>query len=86
MFPHQTSARAIGERYLASRPAVSRLISAVLMRLDEQSESDKNKSDRGVIMAAIKSDYRSSRLVEVDGWILSETEVAFCVIAAAADS
>jgi len=58
------------------------LISTVLDRLEQKSAGFHCEADTELIMTLLQSDYESSRVVEVDGWVLSETEVAFCVLAA----
>ncbi len=36
----------------------------------------------GGISAAIRSDFAAGRVVSVDGWIISQTEACFCMLAA----
>lgn len=72
----------IGRCYLASASDASDLISAVFDRLEQKSAGFHGDADTELVITVLQSDYESSRVVEVDGWVLSETEVAFCVLAA----
>lgn len=82
LLPHTESACVIGRCYLASAPDASHVISTVLARLEQKSAGFHGDADTELIMTVLQSDYEYSRVVEVDGWILSETEVAFCALAA----
>lgn len=80
--PHVESARAIGRLYLASASDPVQLLSAVFERLDERSTRPGEPIPKRAVLASIESDYASSRVQDVDGWALSETEIAFCVLLA----
>lgn len=86
LFRHRDSARAVGERYLASNPEGRRMVVAAIQRLEEQARRHPGHTDHALMLSALESDYRLSRIVEIDGWVLSETEVGFCVLACMSDA
>jgi hypothetical protein len=82
LFRHQGSARVIGQIYLAAEPDGAGMVAAAIRRLEQHALDDRKRTDEELILFAIESDYRASRVVEVEGWTLSEIEVAFCALAA----
>jgi len=72
LFSDLGSAKRIGARYLKSYPHEAnrdRLLSSVA-------------EHRSALMLAIRSDYRSGRTLEIEGWQLSLTEARICALAA----
>ena len=86
LFRHKQSARAIGLRYLSAEPDGARMVATTIERLEQHAFRDSKRTDAELILFAIESDYRAARVLEVDGWTLSETEVAFCALAAVGEA
>jgi hypothetical protein len=84
MFGHQSSAFAIGSRFLAvaGRDASHRLVDEVVARLSVLRSV--GKLDASVAAAAIHADFCAERVLCVGGWVLSETEIALCATMAMA--
>lgn len=87
-FEHPHSAAAVGRAYLASHPDdadAGRLVEAVTTRLHCQG-CDPARAGKGTLRAAIsrqvRDDFANSRVVRVDGWVLSATEAQLCGLAA----
>jgi hypothetical protein len=76
---HKVSSQAIGEAYCAqSSPEVSaRLLARVTSRLSSLSGL---ANETEAVQAAIRSDYAGARIAKIDGWVLSETEIALAVL------
>lgn len=82
VFAHADSAATMGRCCLREEPKVQILLEAVFRRLTEQSTFVPTRSDEEVILHGIEADYRFSRVLDIGGWSLSETEVAFFILAA----
>lgn len=77
---HRGSARWIGIRCLAVVPDAATLVQRTLERLVRVT------ADASVaVHSCIVDDYAQSRVVYLDGWTISETEAALCVLCAARD-
>ena len=85
LFHHRDSARAIGQIYLSAAPDGAGMVAAAIRRLEQLAFDTQKRTDEELILGAIESDYRAARVVEIDGWTLSETEVAFCALAAVSE-
>lgn len=81
LLPHAASACMIGQRYLACSPDAPRVMSDALKRLKRPSVGG-FATEAEMIVTALRSDFENDRTVTVDGWVLSETEIALCVLVA----
>jgi hypothetical protein len=85
-FSNKESARVIGKRYLTMRPEESSLnrLTALICRTpesyDQLAKTDTNTL-RILLAEQQRDDFTNGRVMLVDGWILSETEVHLCAIA-----
>jgi hypothetical protein len=75
------SARVIGAAYLARHPA-ERDRSRLLKELDLGAAGCDGARIRALVADRRREDFASGRCVEVNGWILSRTEVRLCALAA----
>lgn len=77
--PHRLSSQAIGQRYRSqySPKQTERLLASVTSRL---SAATGIASETEIVHAAIRADYARARTARVDGWVLSETEIALAVL------
>ena len=87
VFVHHDSAEAIGKRFLVSNPRreVKILIGRVTARIAALKARSADLGARELVVASIRTDYTRSRTTLVEGWLLSETEVALSVLAAMSD-
>lgn len=87
LFEHRDSARAIGSVYLAAHPEeadVSRLLE-LINRADGGPPFAPLATDtarRAWIRERQTQDFAAGRIVNLDGWLLSATEVRICALAA----
>jgi hypothetical protein len=84
IFREQRCARAIGREYLGCFPAEANkhhLLSLIGQHADE-SRSFAASSLGEWISSRIRDDFSSTRVVNVRGWVLSETEARICALAA----
>ena len=82
---HPDSARRIGATYLQQHgDAALRQIDlrSIVGTASPAATRDNRREHLKVIRTRIRRDFAEGRTVNVDGWILSETEVALCVVAA----
>ena len=80
LLPDRESAAIVGEYYLDTRPQerdVGVLVSCIKGR---------RKNLRDLLHASIKTDFDRGQVVQVNGWVLSETEARLCALAALARS
>lgn len=84
IFSNLESARAVGLAYLSTCPADATPIARD--RRVGSIQLDACGSDpsalRAAVTAQVRDDYESGRLVQVDGWILSQTEARLCAFVA----
>lgn len=81
---NQATARAIATTYLAqaSPSKAARLLGGLIASLREESRSLTRNAARRLAIRLVESDFRNARIAIVDGWRLSNTEVALCVFVA----
>jgi hypothetical protein len=85
--PNAASARALGNAYLAGHPeeadaaALARRVTALLAPYARQTATDRELSDTLARLRA--SDFRRGDIVDLDGWMLSRSEVTVCALVAA---
>jgi hypothetical protein len=85
---HGESARAIGHRFLSRHPEEGN--AAVLERHITESipggamrlVAAKDEELRRCLATRVRQDFVEDRVVRIDGWILSSTEVRLCALAA----
>jgi hypothetical protein len=87
LFPNGKSARAIGRRYLDLAPSEARpeRLTALICRSEENyarlARADTGQL-RSILLGQQRADFARGRTIMIDGWILSETEVRLCAVAA----
>jgi hypothetical protein len=84
-YVHHASARTVGLEYLRTRPGEAdvRLLLEAICRGDrERFRCADAMHVRRLIGEQQCSDFAHGRTVQVDGWILSETEARLCALAA----
>jgi hypothetical protein len=94
LLPHGRSAVAVGRAYLAARPQeadVERLASelelpADLPDLESQAGLATLVALAGSLSSRHRADFREGRVVELEGWVLSETELRLAALAALGDA
>ena len=85
---HEESARAVGREYLRTVPAegsLELLTARVVERLPGGFRTVAAESDRRLrelLLRATTEDFRDLRTVEVQGWVLAQTEARLCALAA----
>jgi hypothetical protein len=89
LFSNRESARVIGRRYLALRPEEANLnrLTALICRTPENRARLAHASSeqlRGFLSEQQRIDFEHGRTVNIEGWVLSETETRLCAIAAIA--
>lgn len=85
VLPHRESAAALGRLCLRTVGAPSALVAQVIARLQHRSAAALDgRDDPAIMLDVMSADYAESRVVVVEGWTLSETEVAFLMIVAEA--
>lgn len=87
LFKHRGSARAIGRVYLAARPeeADARRLVDLIGRADDDPpllDAANDTELRAWIRQRQARDFATGRIVKLDGWLLSATEVRICALAA----
>ena len=87
-FVHRESAKVIGRKYLLHVPKeanvdllVNLLCSFQQARYAELAQADRGKL-RELLLYQQRQDFEHGHIVKVQGWILSETEVRLCALAA----
>lgn len=82
----QSSARAIGNEHLRRTPmdaSATRLVSLICAERSEPPPIGHGpRAIREWVCARSRDDFRAGRVVEIQGWILSATEVRLCALAA----
>lgn len=87
-FIHNESAKIIGLEYLrcAPREADARLLVDLICSCQAEHKLELAKADmeqrRELLLLQQRQDFERGRIVKVQGWILSETEVRLCALAA----
>jgi hypothetical protein len=87
-FHNKESARAIGLEYLRIVPAEANarqlthlICSPWAQRYDETAHADAAKI-KTILLRQQREDFEMGRIVELQGWILSQTEARLCALAA----
>lgn len=86
IFRHRDSAVRLGEAYLAAHPEEAdpgHLTHRTLTALGDVSPPDADLRPR--LAAACRRDFAEGRTVQLDGWILAETELRACALVALSD-
>jgi hypothetical protein len=86
LFKHHDSARAIGSLYLATHPeeADAHKLLELVIRADDGPLVVHGTSDtelRAWVRRRQARDFATARIVNLDGWLLSATEVRICALA-----
>lgn len=83
---HRSSAEAVGREYLCSVPTEACESRLVALICAEQTEPlpirGGPRAIREWARARIRDDFRAGRVVEMQGWIVSATEVRLCALSA----
>jgi len=83
---HQSSAQAVGREYLRHMPteaSVTRLVCLICAEDSQPPPIGRNcQAIRDWACTKSRDDFRSGRVVEIQGWILSATEARLCALAA----
>lgn len=89
LFHNKNSARAIGLEYLRIAPALERHpreLTRLICSHWQEREKQIDHADIGrlkqILMDQQREDFANGRIVNVQGWILSETEARLCALAA----
>jgi hypothetical protein len=88
IFRQQTSAAAVGRAYLAGHPGEAGIdhlvigLRAALRRWDCEPDRADPITLRAAMSRLVKEDFARSRVVQVDGWVLSLSEARLCGLAA----
>ncbi len=93
VYSHRDSAATVGRAYLAQTPRVRTsdgLIRLLSQRLSLQENAEhapalEALNDQALqthLAEAIKADFAAERVVEVDGWVLAQTEAQLCALTA----
>jgi len=83
IFRDQRSARTIGREYLKGVPAEAdkaHLVSLISQSRNQTPDLPGRLSLEEWISSRIREDFSSSKVVNVGGWVLSETEARICAI------
>jgi hypothetical protein len=81
-------ARRVGAAWLARHPSegdIGRLLASLRLPADRFSqavEQDRLADMRGALPQRIADDFTCGRVVRVEGWLLAETEIRLCALAA----
>ncbi|MEW5789882.1 MAG: hypothetical protein ACOY4L_07695 [Pseudomonadota bacterium] len=87
-FTHRESARAVGRAYLHAMPTeadADRLAELICMAApaDRATLARASRRElRSLLQARQRQDFAEGRTIEVQGWLLSQTEARLCAIAA----
>ncbi len=87
VLPNAASARALGNAYLAEHPeeadaeALARQVTELLAPYARQTVAGQELADALARLRA--SDFRRGDVVDLDGWVLSRSEVTVCALVAA---
>lgn len=87
LFSNGESARVIGQRYLDLAPGEANLerLMALICHSEENyarlAHTDTEQL-RAMLLGQQRADFARGRTIMIDGWILSETEVRLCAVAA----
>jgi hypothetical protein len=88
VFRQRTSAAAVGRAYLAGHPGdagVDHLVTQLgeaLRRWDCEPDRADRMTLRAAMSRLVKEDFARSRVVKVDGWVLSLSEARLCGLVA----
>jgi hypothetical protein len=83
MFRNIESARTVGNEYLRANPndADRVLLEGVLSVSSARHRHCVDQPElRAAVVSRVRSDYEFGRVVNVDGWILSQTEARLCAL------
>ena len=82
-FADRDAATAVGAAYLAARPDEDELTVARALRASDPAwaRARTPANVRRLARGLSRRDYAAGRVVEVDGWFLSETEARMCALA-----
>jgi hypothetical protein len=88
-YSNRESAQVIGRRYLDLAPSEADLerLMALICHSDENSARFAHANTeqlREILLDQQRTDFARGRTVMIDGWVLSETEVRLCALAAIA--
>ena len=80
---NRVAARAIANAYLArvAPSEAAELLRRLMSRLREEAGAHTRDAARRLAGRLVGTDFRNTRLTIVDGWRLSNTEIALCVLA-----
>lgn len=81
------SARQVGRAYLTAAPAEAdrdRLLAQLFPQLEPGAAADGSTAWRESFSSRCRQDFADGQTVQVDGWVLSLTEVRLCALAALA--
>jgi hypothetical protein len=80
---NRVAARAIANAYLArvAPSEAAKLLRSLMSRLREEAGAHTRDAARRLAGRLVRTDFRNTRLTIVDGWRLSNTEIALCVLA-----
>jgi hypothetical protein len=88
LFRHRTSAAMIGLEYLGSNPAeadarrLTQLICSRWQRRSDEIACTDTRNIKKILIGQVREDFEKGRVVNVQGWILSETEARLSALAA----
>jgi hypothetical protein len=82
LFRDPGSAIVVGRRYLRMRPAEAELSTLLEWVLPQGLRLRPEHEIRSILANRIRADFESRRTVELEGWVLSETEVRLCALLA----
>lgn len=81
VFSRIESARTVGAEYLRQIGRGSTVIESVHAEIiDRLSDSRPDGEVAGYLKLRVREDYVENRIVQLDGWLLSETEAACCAL------
>jgi len=82
--PHHRNAARLGAAYLRTAPTESdltHLLSALMTDAEISSVAEKPEEVRSAVRRRIATDFEHGSLVEVEGWVMSLTEVRIAALA-----
>jgi hypothetical protein len=88
VFRRRTSAAAVGRAYLAGHPGEAEIdylvtqLGVALRRSDCEPDRADPMTLRAAMSRLVKEDFARSRVVKVDGWVMSLSEARLCGLAA----
>ena len=82
LFTARQSARTVGAKYLDLRPDEADVsILAQALRLPDRDPAHAIATNRERLFAQHREDFRQGRMVQLNGWYLSVTELRLCALA-----